>query len=189
VRGFELEAPIRTERLLLRAFEPGDLAAVRAMQTDDDVVRYLEWGPRTSAEIEESLRKKIAATAIHGGGEALSLAAVLPATDEVVGDLVLHCVSEVDERGEIGFIVPPAHGGKGYATEAARALLRIAFDEVGFRRVIGQVESRNVASARVLEKLGMRREAHFVENVFVKGEWQDEMIYAILAREWRAAVS
>lgn len=188
MRGFDLDAPIRTERLLLRAFVPGDLGSVRAMQTDEDVVRYLEWGPRTPEEIAESLRKKIAATTIHGQGDALSLAAVLPDTGEMVGDLVLHCVSEVDERGEIGFIVPPAHEGKGYATEAARALLRIAFDEVGFRRVIGQVESRNAASARVLEKLGMRLEAHFVENVFVKGEWQDEMIYAILAREWRAAL-
>ncbi len=187
MRGFDLDAPIRTERLLLRAFVPGDLGDVRAMQTDEDVVRYLEWGPRAPEEIAESLRKKIAATAIHGEGDALSLAAVLPETGEVVGDFVLHCVSAVDERGEIGFIVPPAHEGRGYATEAARALLRIAFDEVGFHRVIGQVESRNVASARVLEKLGMRREAHFVENVFVKGEWQDEMIYAILAREWQVA--
>jgi RimJ/RimL family protein N-acetyltransferase len=188
LRGFDLEAPIRTERLLLRAFVPGDLAAVSAMQTDEDVVRYLEWGPRTSEEIAESLRKKIAATGIHDRGDVLSLAAVLPDTGEVVGDLILHCVSEVDERGEIGFIVSPAHGGKGYATEAARALLRIAFDEVGFRRVVGLVESRNVASTRVLEKLGMRLEAHFVENVFVKGEWQDETIYAILEREWRAAL-
>ncbi len=187
MRGFDLDAPIRTERLLLRAFVPGDLGAVRAMQTDEDVVRYLEWGPRSPEEIVESLRKKIAATAIHGQDDVLSLAAVLPDTGELVGDLVLHCVSEVDERGEIGFIVPPTHQGKGYATEAARTLLRIAFHEVGFRRVVGQVESRNVASARVLEKLGMRLEAHFVENVFVKGEWQDEMIYAILAREWWAA--
>lgn len=187
MRWFDLDAPIRTERLLLRAFVPADLASVQAMQTDEDVVRYLEWGPRSPEEIVESLRKKVAATAIHGEGDALSLAAALLDTGEVVGDFVLHCVSELDERGEIGFIVPPAHEGRGYATEAARALLRIAFDEVGFRRVIGQVESRNGASARVLEKLGMRLEAHFVENVLVKGEWQDEMIYAILAREWQAA--
>src|SRR4029077_7310831 len=126
----------------------------------EDVVRYLEWGPRTPEEIAESLLKKLAATAIHGEGDALSVAAILPETGDVVGDLVLHCVSEVDERGEIGFIVAPPHAGRGYATEAARALLRVAFHEVGFRRVIGQVESRNLASARVLEKLGMRREAH-----------------------------
>ena len=109
MRGFDLDAPIRTERLLLRAFVPGDLGAVRAMQTDEDVVRYLEWGPRSPEQIVESLRKKIAATAIHGQDDVLSLAAVLPDTGEAVGDLVLHCVSEVDERGEIGFIVPPAH--------------------------------------------------------------------------------
>lgn len=77
MRWFDLDAPVRTERLLLRAFVPADLAPVQAMQTDEDVVRYLEWGPRTAEEIAESLGKKVAATAIHGEGDALSLAAVL----------------------------------------------------------------------------------------------------------------
>jgi RimJ/RimL family protein N-acetyltransferase len=85
---------------------------------------------------------------------------------------------------EIGFIVHPDHHGQGYATEAGRALLGIGFDELKLHRVIGRAEVRNVASARVLEKLGMRQEAHFVENEFVKGEWQSELVYAILDWEW-----
>jgi RimJ/RimL family protein N-acetyltransferase len=78
----------------------------------------------------------------------------------------------------------PAEQGKGYATEAARAFLRVAFEEFGFHRVIGRTEPRNTASARVLEKLGMRQEAHLVENEYVKGEWQSELVYAMLDREW-----
>ena len=78
------------------------------------------------------------------------------------------------------------HAGRGYATEAARPLLAVAFDVLRLHRVIGRVEARNVGSARVLEKLGMRREAHFVENEFVKDEWQSELVYAILDREWRS---
>ena len=74
--------------------------------------------------------------------------------------------------------------GNGYATEACRALLDLAFGELDLHRVIGVIEPRNVASGRVLEKLGMRKEAHFVENESVKGEWQSEAVYAILAREW-----
>ena len=87
-------------------------------------------------------------------------------------------------QGEIGFIFHPDHQGHGYATEAARALLAHAFDAYGLHRVYGRLEPRNVASARVLEKLGMRREALLIENEWVKGEWQSEAIYALLAREW-----
>lgn len=184
--GFELSGPIDTERLRLRAFEPADLDVVAAMQADPEVVRFLEWGPRTKDEAAESLRKKIAATAIRGEGDVLSLAVTLPHSGELVGDVVLAFVSGTHLRGEIGFVVRPDHGGRGYTTEAARVLLRIAFVELELHKVMGHVESRNLASARVLEKLGMRREAHLVENVFVKDEWQDELDYAILEREWRA---
>ena len=88
--------------------------------------------------------------------------------------------------GEIGYITHPAHGGQGFATEASRPLLGIAFDGMGLHRVIGRLEPRNVASARVLEKLGLRREAHLVENEWIKGEWQSELVDAILDRGWRA---
>ena len=64
-------------------------------------------------------------------------------------------------------------------------MLAFAFEELGLHRVVGRLEPRNAGSARVLEKLGMRREAHLVENEWVKGEWQSELIYALLAREWR----
>ena len=101
-------------------------------------------------------------------------------------DVSLLWASEIHQQGEIGFIVHPAHQGRGYATEATRPLLAFAFDTLNLHRVYGRVEPRNRGSARVLEKLGMRREAHLIENEWVKGEWQSEAIYAILAREWAA---
>ncbi len=107
------------------------------------------------------------------------------ATGLTVGDLAFHWVSERDRTAEVGFVFDQRHQGKGFATEASRALLEWAFGSAGFHRVIGRTEARNVASARVLEKLGMRLEAHFVENEWVKGEWQSELVYAILDREWR----
>ena len=65
-------------------------------------------------------------------------------------------------------------------------MLRIGFEELGLHRIAGRLDARNEASARVLERLGMRREAHLVENEFVKGEWTDELVYAMLEQEWRA---
>ena len=181
--------PIETERLLLRAFRPQDFDAVFAMQSRPDVARFLYWDARTEEEVRDALATKVAATAIRAEEDILFLAVELKATGELVGDVVLVWTSKQHLAGEIGFIVHPDHHGHGFATEASRVLLRLAFEDLHLHRVYGRVEGRNIASARVLEKLGMRREAHLVENEFVKGEWQSELVYAMLRREWVAGAS
>ena len=185
--GFEPSGPLETERLLLRPYTPDDFDALLAMHSRPDVARYLYWEPRTEAEVRTTLEKKVASRAIRSEGDVLAFAVVLKATDEVVADVVLQLISEEHRQGEVGFIVHPDHQGHGYATEASRALLRLGFEDLKLHRVIGHLEARNAASARVLEKIGMRREAHFVENEYVKGEWQSGIVYAILDREWRSA--
>jgi RimJ/RimL family protein N-acetyltransferase len=187
IRAFELREPIETSRLRLRPFLAGDVDALFSYQSRDDVTRYLLWGSRSRDEVRHALELKITATAIRGEGDFLAVAAESIETGEIVGDAVLGLVSAENLQGEIGYIVHPDHHGNGYAAEMTRPLLRIAFDDLGLHRVTGSLDARNAASARVLEKLGMRREAHLVQNDFVKGEWQSEMIYAILASEWRAA--
>jgi RimJ/RimL family protein N-acetyltransferase len=186
VRPFELGGPIETSRLRLRPFVAGDLDALFAYQSRNDVTQHLYWGPRSRDEVQEAFEGKIAATAIRAEGDFLALAAELASTGEIVGDVVLELVSEEHRTGEIGYIVHPDHHGHGYATEAGRAVLRVAFEDLRLHRVTGRLDARNVASARVLEKLGMRREALLVENELVKGEWQSELVYAILDRQWPA---
>lgn len=187
MRGFEYTGPIRTERLNLRAFEHDDFDAVHGMRSLPEVARYTYWEPETADEARGALERRIGFRALHEEGDVLALAAELKTTGEVVGDIVLEWVSREHALGEIGFIVHPNRQGLGYATEMTRPLFRIAFDEVGLHRVIGRAEVRNVASARVLEKLGMRQEANLVENEWVKGEWQSELVYAMLDHEWRSA--
>jgi RimJ/RimL family protein N-acetyltransferase len=181
--------PIETERLRLRRFAATDFDALYAIRSDPEVARYLYWGPQTEDEVRATLERKIAGISLHEEGDVLHLAAELRSTGELVADVILCWVSEVNSVGEIGYTVHPAHEGHGYATEAARPLLGIAFDGLGLHRVIGRLEARNAASARVLEKLGLRLEGHFVENEWVKDEWQSGLDYAILAREWREQVS
>jgi RimJ/RimL family protein N-acetyltransferase len=154
--------PIATERLDLRPFEPGDLDALVAIHGDPEVVRYLYFDVRDRDELRGVLGEKAQRTALEKEGDGLNLAAVLRATGELVGDVVLFWRSEEHRQGEVGYIMHPAHGGRGYATEAARALLRIGFEELGLHRICGRLDARNTASARVLERLGMRREAHLV---------------------------
>jgi RimJ/RimL family protein N-acetyltransferase len=176
----DLGLPIETERLRLRRLVPGDLAAMHAIESRPEVVRWLYWEPRTEAEVSLALDRRIAWPAEHG----FTVGAELLATGALVGHVGL-TVEPEHRQGEIGFIFHPDHQGRGYATEAAAAVLALGFDRYGLHRVSGRLEARNTASARVLEKLGMRREAHLIENEWVKGEWQSELVYALLAREWR----
>ncbi len=177
--------PITTERLLLRPFEPADLDALHAIYADEAVVRWLYSGAQTLEQTRELLARKIAGGALRGEGEWLSAAVALRSTSELVADVSLLWASESHRQGELGFAVRRTHHGRGYATEASRPVLAFAFEMLELHRVVGRLEPRNTGSARVLEKLGMRREAHLVENEWVKGEWQSELVYAILDREWR----
>ena len=180
------DTSLESERLLLRPFTTSDFDALYAIQSRSDVARWLYWGPRSADEVRAELKKKMQGLTLDHDGDGLSLAIVLKASSEVIGYGSLILVSAEHRQGELGYVIHPDHQGHGYATETARMLLQTAFHDLGLHRIIGRIEPRNDASARVLERLGMRREAHFVENEYVKGEWQSEAVYAILDREWRA---
>jgi RimJ/RimL family protein N-acetyltransferase len=183
---FTPELPIATERLLLREFRADDLDALLPFHSDPANVRYVPFEPRTPAQMQVALDKKIAGTTLTGPGDHLDLAVVLQGRG-LVGDLVvmLHAV----EHGtvEVGWIFDPAHGGRGYATEAVRALLDLVFTGLQARRVVARVDERNTSSRRLCERLGMRAEAHLVENEVFKGELSSEVDYAMLSREWSPA--
>jgi RimJ/RimL family protein N-acetyltransferase len=160
-----------------------------AIQSRADVARWLYHEARDADEVRAALERKIGETSLAGDGDSLSLAVELKATGEMIGDALLVLVSAEHRTGEIGYVFNPDHHGYGYATEAAELLLRLAFEEFGMHRVIARLEPRNEASVRLLERLGMRKEAHFVDNELVKGEWQSELVYALLDREWRVRES
>lgn len=181
---FKPDYPVRTARLVLRPFTPGDLAALHDFHRLPEVARYLYSEPRDRAEVSALLEVKVKATALADEG-ALCLAAELAETGDLVGDCTLFWRSRVHQQGEIGFIFHPAYQGRGLATEAAAALLRLGFEGLHLHRIMGRCDGRNGASARVMQRNGMRREAHLVENEFIKGEWTDELIFAILRREWQ----
>ncbi|MBW4721301.1 GNAT family N-acetyltransferase [Saccharothrix obliqua] len=176
--------PIRTERLLLRPFTAGDQAVLYSWQSREDVMRYLYGGPKTPEESAESLARKLAVTWPEKEGEHLSLA--VERDGVVIGETVLKWLHEEFRQGEIGYVLHPDHHGRGYATEASRAMLALGFDNLGLHRIVASCDAFNEPSWRVMERLGMRREAHFRHNEVFKGSWGEEFIYAILEDEWRA---
>ena len=178
--------PIQTERLVLRAYGPDDFDALHAIVSRTDVNRFLYTEPRGHDETVELLQRKLGNTELVDEDDQISAAVCLRETGELVGDQMLRWVSKEHRFAEIGFMFHPDHHGRGYATESAQPLIDWGFAVAGFHRIIGRLDARNFGSARVLEKLGLRREALMIENEWVKGEWQSGMDYAILEREWRA---
>jgi RimJ/RimL family protein N-acetyltransferase len=180
---------IATERLILRPFVDKDLDDLLAMQSRDDVTRYLNWGPMSRDQARDLLTRIKKLTGIDDKRDALRLAVMLRGSPAVIGDVSLWRTSREHNQGEIGFVLHPDHHGHGYGTEAMRELVRIAFEDVGFHRIVGRCDARNGASARLMQRLGMRLEAHLRENELIKGEWCDELIYAMLATEWSGLVA
>lgn len=176
--------PIVTDRLSLRPLTHGDLNDLNAYESLPDIARYLYWEPRDLEATRIALDKRVTRVAIENEGDVIDLAITLRESGELLGTCVLIWTSKEHHQGEIGYILKPAAHGHGYATEAAREMLALGFGRLGLHRIVGRLDGRNTASGRVLEKLGMRREAHLVQNEWVKGEWSDEVIYAMLAEEW-----
>lgn len=178
--------PIGTERLVLRPLSLDDADDHARYQGDPEAVRYLRWPVRTPEESRAHLAVRLPSDRLATDGDVVVLAIVPrsgPLAGRVVGDLTL-IASSVEQAGvEIGWVLHPQAQGVGYATEAARALLDLAFDRLGAHRVVAQLDARNTASARLCERLGMRLEAHHLEDEHCKGEWTSTLVYALLARE------
>ena len=178
--------PIRLERVVLRPFVASDFDAVLDMQSRPELVRYLMWDVMDADAVRTFLERRVRQTAIEAEDNALVLAATIPPSDRVIGEFMLRLSSERHRQAEIGWSLHPDAQGHGYATEASRELLRIAFEDLGVHRVAADADPRNTGSLRIMERLGMHREADYVDVFFLKGEWVGETHYAILEDEWRA---
>ena len=176
--------PIQTDRLTLRRYLETDYDDLLKLQSNDDVSRFLLYESRTPEQVRESLAVRLADVPMDTDGQALTVAVILRDTGQHVGEVTLFVHSAEHLTGEIGFVFHPDFHGRGFAAESSVELLRLGFEELGMHRIIGRLDHRNTRSANLLERLGMRQEAHFVRNEFLKGEWTDELVFALLADEW-----
>jgi RimJ/RimL family protein N-acetyltransferase len=178
--------PVRTERLLLRPLTMADVDALVAYRSIPDLCRYVPFKPQSREDVVARIGGVFANHEMTGEGQNLTLGVEVAATGELAGDVILMYHSRLHAGGEVGWILNPRYGGHGYATEAAREMLRLGFEQLGLRRIVARIDERNVASARLAHRLGMRQEARLVENEFFKGEWTTELDFAMLSTEWFA---
>jgi RimJ/RimL family protein N-acetyltransferase len=178
--------PLRSPRLSLRPMTERDVEAIVAYRSIPEVCRYVPFEPMDAASVRERVTGLWQRRSLEREGDSLFPGVELTATGELIGDLMLRWASAEHRCGELGYVFHPSHSGHGYATEAAHRLLHLAFDELGLHRVIARVDADNHSSARLAARLGMRQEAHLIENEWFKGRWSDELDFAILEHEWRA---
>ncbi len=177
--------PVHTERLVLRRLKDGDLGQIFAYRSQ---TRVAEWIGSAAADVT-SLTERF------GGGET---AVIVEHDGQLIGDVMVrlgdayaqHEVAggALASQAELGWTFDPAHQGRGFATETVRALFGMCFDDLGLRRVVAACFAANEPSWRLMERVGMRREAHHIEDSLHREHgWLDEYVYALLASEWRAS--
>ncbi len=173
--------PLRTDRLLLRLHRPDDLDWVFSVHSRPDVARFLLEGPWSEARAAEMLDKRVSRTDLDG--EAGAVALIVEHAGEPIGDISLWLTDRERRVAEIGWVLDPAHTGHGFGREAVRAALALGFEHGRLHRIVAQMDARNSPSARLADAVGMRREAHFRQDFWCKGEWTDSLVYAALASD------
>ena len=173
--------PIRTPRLILRDFRADDLDAIQAYARDPEVARFMVWGPNPLEQTREYLDLTLAS---QGEWPRFAFNLTIEHAGSAAGSIALRLADSANRIADFGYCLRRDLWGQGLVTEAARALVETAFGVLGLHRLFATCDVRNGASFAVMEKLGMRREGHMRGDRFIKGEWRDTYLYAILASEW-----
>lgn len=178
------DLPLRLGDILLRRLEPRDVADLLEIKSNPEVVRYELFGCWSESDVQHCIQQQMQ---VHPGdpGVPLILAVELLAEQKLIGDCQITINSPDDRQGEIGFAFNPRYSGRGYATRAVHAALGYGFRALNLHRIIAATDVRNERSWKLLERIGMRREAHFIHDNLVADEWVDDYVYAMLEHEWR----
>lgn len=176
-----IEWPLATERLRLRLHHGNDEGWLYELYSRPDVARYLLDEPWTREVTNDKLTERLSKNGLDSESGALAL--VIEHEGVAIGDVALWLTDREHRQGEIGWVLAPEHGGRGFASEAVRAVLDLGFHHYQLHRITAQMDARNSASAALARRVGLRLEAHHIQDWFSKGEWTDTLIYARLASE------
>ncbi|HVY52846.1 MAG TPA: GNAT family protein [Devosia sp.] len=179
------ETTLKTDRLILRPFEKSDLDEVLTYYSLPEIQRYLDWKARDKSEAKSAFDAMRKQTRLTRPGDILTLAVIRKSDAKVVGHVSLRWTDATAGQAEVRFAVAPVFRREGYATEAVRAVLTMGFETYRFHRIFARTAGNNEASARLLKGLGMRLEAHYREHALFQGEWDEELHFAVLDREWQ----
>ena len=176
---------LQTPRLILRNFKESDLELFVAYRNDPEVARYQGWGIPYPLEKGGQFISMMKEKFTLDQGDWIQFAVALKGSDELIGDIGCYVKKDDARQTRIGYTLAARHWRQGYISEALTRLLEYLFEELEMHRIIADCDTQNTASYRTLEKLGFRREAHFIESYLINGVYGSEYHYGLLQREWR----
>jgi RimJ/RimL family protein N-acetyltransferase len=180
--ALKIRLPLAVNGLVIRRIGPTDHDDLLEYWSAIEVARYQFWEPFTSDQIAAIIESQLE---LHPGDPGVALVLAAELNGKVIGDCQLTITSLDDRQAEIGFAFNPGFAGQGFATQAVAAVLGFRFLQLGMHRIVAGTDVRNERSWKLMERIGMRREAHFVHDTFAKGEWVDTYVYAMLDSEWQ----
>jgi ribosomal-protein-alanine N-acetyltransferase len=171
---------LKTERLTIREFQFTDWMDVHAYASNLEVITHMLWGPNTEEETQAFIVHAIDMQRKSPRVD-YEFAVIHQSTGKLIGGAGIHVF---DRQGEIGYCFHPDYWKQGYASEAAREVLKIGFEELGLHRIYATCRPDNMGSASVMKNIGMTYEGHLREHIFYKEKWHDSFQYSILEQEF-----
>jgi len=175
--------PLYSKRIILRAIENDDKEEIFEYRSDPDVYQFQKWKPKTLSDIDAFMIKIVAEPNIPGTW--LQLAIIQRESNKIIGDCGVHFLSDDPEQVEIGITLNRKYHGKGYASEALTLVFDYLFNSLYMHRIFASIDPENKSSLRLMERMKMRKEAHFRKSTKIEGKWFDDLVYAMLSEEWR----
>lgn len=174
---------IETERTLLRPIEKEDNEQIFDYRADLETNKYQGWIPKTLNDVNEFISKN--PDEFNKPETWFQLVIIEKSTNKIIGDIGIHFIDSDNHQSEIGCTLNKEYHGKGFATETMRATAGFLFNKLDKHRIVTSIDPQNIDSIKLVERLGFRKEGHFKESLFIDGEWVDDIVYAILNREWK----
>ena len=172
---------IETKRTYIRPVELSDNMQIFGYRSDSETNKYQGWVPKTVEEVDEFIAK-IPKT-FNETGTWFQLVIIEKETEMIIGDIGIHFIDE--HQVEVGITLGKKSHSKGLATEALKSVIDHLFKELGKHRVVTSIDPLNIGSIKLVERLNLRKEAHFKESLLINGEWVDDIVYAALSSEWK----
>ncbi|HSP83008.1 MAG TPA: GNAT family protein [Gillisia sp.] len=175
----------KTERIIIRPVEIGDKESIFTYRAEPETSKYLSLTPQIVEDVEEFIKKS--SNEIDVPGTWFQFVIIEKVTNQLIGDIGIHFLETDSENKqvEIGYTLDTRFRGKGYASEALSVIIEYLVSKLNKHRIIASIDPSNLDSIKLVERLGFRKEAHFIESLFFHGKWVDDLVYAILAREWK----
>ncbi|MBS2211817.1 GNAT family N-acetyltransferase [Carboxylicivirga mesophila] len=177
---------LQTKRLIIRPIDADDATALFKYRSDKEANQYQGWIPETIADAEAFIAK--VAKQVNVPDTWFQLVLIEPATQQIIGDVGLHFFDSDNQQVEIGCTIDKTFQGRGFATEALEVVVDYLFNHLSKHRIITSIDPANSSSIKLVERLGFRKEAHFVQSLLINGQWVDDLVYAVLKKDWKTIV-